>query len=164
MKLRVTLLFSCFAFVVAACSSNPTPDEPAVRTKTAQSRTTEPERRTRTSDTRTKTSKVQPQTIRIEAPTSGRTSPTAKPQLIEKDLFNVKVANNMLEVNGTPIKNLKVLEEILGAYDKPVITVAAHICMQASATSEILTLAQSYTDSPIAFGSWGTYDDNDCGI
>lgn len=163
MTLRVTLLFSCFIFAVAACSSNPPSDNREVRTKTPQPRTTS-EARAKKPESRSRTSKVQPQTIRIEAPTSGRTSPTAKPQLIEKDLFNVKVANNMLEVNDTPIKNLKALEEILGAYDTPVITVAAHICMQASETSEILTLAQSYTDSPIAFGSWGTYDDADCGI
>lgn len=161
MTLRVVLLFSCFILAVTACSSNPSSDEPQVNSRTQQERAQQ--ERTKSQKERTRKSKVQPQTIRIEVPSSGRASPTAKPQLIDKDLFNVKVSSEALEVNDTPIKNLKELEKILGAYDKPVITIAAHICMQASATSEILTLAQSYTDSPIAFGSWGTYDDNECG-
>ncbi len=158
MSVRVTLLLSCFVLIMPACSSNPSADETRVNTRTQQERSKPQTERARPSN------KVQPQTIRIEAPTSGRQSPTAKPQIIEKDLFNIKVSSNRLEVNATPIKNLKALEKILGSYDKPVITVAAHICMQASATSEVLTLAQSYTDSPIAFGSWGSYDDADCGI
>lgn len=158
MTLRVASLISIFVFALSACSSNPSTNDPQVKTRTQQERTRTQQERTRLS------SKVQPQTIRIEAPTSGLTSPTAKPQVLEKDLFNIKVSSKKLEVNATPIKNLKELEKILGAYDKPVITLAAHICMQASDTSEILTLTQSYTDSPIAFGSWGTYDDADCGI
>lgn len=158
MSVRVALLLSCFVLVVSACSSNPSTDETRVNTRTQQERNRPQSERSRPSN------KVQPQTIRIDAPTTGRSSPTAKPQFIEKDLFNIKVSSNRLEVNATRIKNLKALEKVLGAYDKPVITVAAHICMQASATSEVLTLAQSYTDSPIAFGSWGSYDDADCGI
>lgn len=136
--------------LIVGCSS-----QPVERTGQQTDKVAKPAKSTRSS-------KVEPKKIRIEAPTQTRSSPTSKPQVIEKDLFNIEVSATSLKVNSTPVKDLKALEKILAAYPKPVLTLAAHICMSAAQTTEIMTLAQTYTDSPIAYGSWGDYDDPEC--
>ncbi len=136
--------------LVAGCSSQPSDRDNQQTSKTIKSAKS------------ARPSKVEPQKIQIEAPNQGRSSPTSKPQVIEKDLFNIEVTSMSLKVNSTPVKNLKALEKILAAYQKPVLTLAAHICMSAAQTTEIMTLAQSYTDSPIAYGSFGDYEDPEC--
>lgn len=139
-----------FLLLMAGCSSQPVESESKATVKAAK-----PTRSARST-------KVEPQKIRIEAPSQSRLSPTAKPEIIEKDLFNIEASPNSIKVNSVPVKNLKALEKILASYPRPVLTLAAHICMSAAQTTEIMSLAQTYTDSPIAYGSWGDYEDPEC--
>lgn len=136
--------------LMAGCSSQPVESESKATVKAAKPAKS------------AKSSKVEPQKIRIEAPNQPRLSPTAKPEIIEKDLFNIEASPGSIKVNSVPVKDLKALEKILAAYPKPVLTLAAHICMSPPQTTQIMTLAQRYTDSPIAYGSWGDYEDPEC--
>lgn len=103
----------------------------------------------------------QPQTIHLRSDASV-SNPQAGTQLLKKDLFNIVMGPKTLSVNGTPIKNLAELEHLLRSYEQPALTLATHKCLSTEKAAEALSLAQRYTDTPIAFGSYGDFDDPEC--
>src|SRR5690606_11169007 len=107
-----------------------------------------------------KTVKPEPQTIRMRGDSS--VSKPAEPGLIKKDLFNIIVGKNTLTVNGVAIKNLTELDKFLSGYQQPALTVATHRCLSNEKAVEVISLAQRHTDVPIAFGSYGSFDDPEC--
>ncbi len=102
-----------------------------------------------------------PQKIQLQAQVA-ENQPDARPQIIEKDLFNISVSPQMIRVNGTPVADVAALGRLLAAYPKPMITLAAHKCLSTAASAEVMNLAQQHTDIAIAFGSYGDYDDDEC--
>jgi len=81
---------------------------------------------------------------------------------VAKNLFNILVTPQRIQVNGTPIKDLAALEKLLAAHQQPAITIGTHKCLSPAQATQVITLAQRYTDTPIAFGSYGSFDDAEC--
>jgi hypothetical protein len=51
---------------------------------------------------------------------------------------------------------------VLAANQKPAITIGTHKCLSRERAVEVISLAQRYTDTPIAFASYGTFEDPEC--
>jgi hypothetical protein len=81
---------------------------------------------------------------------------------VAKNLFNIVVDPKRIRVNDTPVKDLATLEKLLAEHQQPAITIGTHKCLSSETAAQVITLAQRYTDTPIAFGSYGTYDDPEC--
>jgi hypothetical protein len=60
------------------------------------------------------------------------------------------------------VKDLAALEKVLAANQKPAITIGTHKCLSRERAVEVISLAQRYTDTPIAFASYGTFEDPEC--
>ena len=104
-----------------------------------------------------------PQSIRLRDPQ--KVPPggvTTIDQTIQKDLFNIRLSNNGISVNGTKVENQAALEALLSKYPKPVITISSHRCYDGEKAAAIMNLAQTYTNTPIAFGSFGDFSDPEC--
>ncbi len=82
--------------------------------------------------------------------------------VVEKNLLNIRLSPSSILVNQAPVKNLKALESLLLANEKPVITVTAHRCVSAKKHLALMQLVQSHTTTPIALGSFGDYGDPEC--
>lgn len=108
-----------------------------------------------------KASEPQPQSIHLRSDIDSNPGPSG-PRLVKKDLFNIVVGPKTLTVNGSPLKNLNALENLLRKYEQPALTVATHRCLSTEKAAEVLSLAQGYTNTPIAFGSYGNIDDPEC--
>lgn len=100
-----------------------------------------------------------PKTIRIKATelTGGTPGST-----IQKDLFNIVITPRQIIINEKPVKNTQALDKILKQYTRPVFTISAHKCAKSEFTAKVMALIQTHTDSPIAYGSYGQYDDAVC--
>lgn len=83
-------------------------------------------------------------------------------QTIKKDLFNIRLSASGIEVNDTKVADIKALERLLAKHSKPAITIATHRCYSGERAAKIMNLARQYTDTPIAFGSFGDYSDPEC--
>lgn len=103
----------------------------------------------------------QPQTIHLRGDSSV-TNPGPASQRLTKPLFNIVISPKSLMVNGAPVKNLAELERLLAKHQRPALTIASHKCLSTEKAAEVLSLAQRYTDTPIAFGSYGKFDDPEC--
>ena len=102
-----------------------------------------------------------PQTIHLRSDAS--VTPSGLPgKIVQKPLFNIVVNPRGITVNGAQVKNLIELERLLAKHQQPVLTIAAHKCLHSDKASEIMNLAQRYTDTPIAYGSYGALDDPEC--
>lgn len=134
--LQMTALVACL--LLAACAQTPRQPQPAA-------------------------DQPLPQTIRLRAdPDAPKPPRGTKDPTIEKDLFNVKLSPKGLEVNGTAVADLDALERLFSAYPKPMITIVAHRCLSGAQVSEVMRLAQEYTETPIPFGSYGNHGDPEC--
>ncbi|MBC6905351.1 hypothetical protein DWB84_07760 [Saccharophagus sp. K07] len=107
-----------------------------------------------------KTVKPEPQSIRLRGDASVTQPATAG--TIKKDLFNIVVGPDTIKVNGVAFKNIAELDKFLSGYQQPALTVATHKCLSNEKAAEVIGLAQRHTDVPIAFGSYGNYDDPEC--
>jgi hypothetical protein len=103
----------------------------------------------------------QPQTIHIRS--DAVISGTGVGPIVTKKLFNIVMDPKRIRVNGTPVKDLAALERLLAAYEKPVLTIGTHKCLSPERTTQLMTLAQRHTDTPIAYGSYGDFNDPECG-
>lgn len=83
-------------------------------------------------------------------------------QIVEKNLINIVMDKKEIKVNGVVIHGPEELKKILKKSSAPVITVATHKCLSSQSAAEILTIAQDHTDTPIAYSSFGSYDDPQC--
>lgn len=83
-------------------------------------------------------------------------------QTVKKDLFNIRLSPAGIEVNGTRVADIKALEALLAKYSKPAITIATHRCYSGERAAKVMNLAREHTNTPIAFGSFGDYDDPEC--
>lgn len=102
-----------------------------------------------------------PQTIRLRGDASV-SSPAAPGAIVTKSLFNIVVSPKNIVVNGVKVKNLTELEKLLAKHPKSALTIASHKCLSTEKAAEVMNLAQRYTDTPIAFGSYGNFDDAEC--
>lgn len=102
-----------------------------------------------------------PQTIHLRSDASVSNPVTGGPP-VAKNLFNIVVSKSEMTVNGAKVRDLPALQKLLAAHKQPAITIAAHKCLEREKAAEILSLAQRHTDTPIAFGSFGKFDDPDC--
>lgn len=82
--------------------------------------------------------------------------------IVEKNFLNIVVSNTQLQVNGVDIKDPGSLTKLLSKAQNPVIVISSHKCLSAPKAAEILSIAQQSTQLPIAFSSYGKYDDPDC--
>ena len=103
----------------------------------------------------------QPKTIHLRGDASV-SNPGPASQRLTKQLFNIVVSPKTITVNDSPIKNLKELERLLVKHQRPALTLATHKCLSTAKAAEVLNLAQRHTDTPIAFGSYGNFDDPEC--
>lgn len=104
-----------------------------------------------------------PQTIHLRSDASVNATATGTPgKIIQKPLFNIVVNPRGITVNGAKVKNLAELERLLAKHQQPALTIAAHKCLSSEKAADIMNLAQRYTDTPIAYGSYGTLDDPEC--
>lgn len=83
-------------------------------------------------------------------------------QVVEKNLINIVMDKKEIKVNGVVIQGPAELKKILKKSSAPVITVATHKCLSSQSAAEILTIAQDHTETPIAYSSFGSYDDPQC--
>ena len=83
-------------------------------------------------------------------------------QVVEKPLFAIVVSPKRILVNGVELPNPAALNAFLEKQSSPVLTLTAHRCLSPQATSEILSIVQAHTDSPIPFGTRGDLTDPDC--
>lgn len=83
-------------------------------------------------------------------------------QTIKKDLFNIRLSPAGIEVNGTKVADVEALEALLAKYPEPAITIATHRCYSGERAAKVMNLAREHTNTPIAFGSFGDYDDPEC--
>lgn len=81
---------------------------------------------------------------------------------VAKNLFNILMTPQRIQVNGTTVKDLAALEKLLAAHQQPAITIGTHKCLGREQAAQVIALAQRYTDTPIAFGSYGSFDDPEC--
>lgn len=102
-----------------------------------------------------------PKTIHVRSDASV-SNPVIDGPLVAKNLFNIVVGKNDIKVNGTRVKDLAAVEKLLAAHQQPAITIATHKCLDNIKGAEVIALAQRYTDTPIAFGSFGSFDDPEC--
>lgn len=103
----------------------------------------------------------QPQTIRLSQEYEIVDSENPQ-ESVEKSLFNIAVSPKNIIVNGVPVSDLNALQKLLAQYDKPVLTISGHRCLDADKAVEIVNIAQNHTDTPIPYGSFGDYDDEEC--
>lgn len=106
-------------------------------------------------------SSPQPQTIHLRGDASV-TNPRSANERLTKQLFNIVISPKTITVNGAPVKNLTELERLLAKHQRPALTIASHKCLSTEKAAEVMNLAQRYTDTPIAFGSYGKLDDPEC--
>jgi hypothetical protein len=97
--------------------------------------------------------------VRSEASIS---NPVANGPTQLKPLFNLVVDNRAILVNDTNVKDYSTLEKLLAKHQKPVITIATHKCLSKSKTVELMNIAKKHTDTPIAYKSFGNFDDDQC--
>lgn len=103
----------------------------------------------------------QPQTIHLRGDAS-ISNPGPAHQRLTKPLFNIVISPKTITVNGAPVKDLAELERLLAKHQQPALTIASHKCLSTEKAAEVMSLAQRYTDTPIAFGSFGKFDDPEC--
>lgn len=82
--------------------------------------------------------------------------------IIEKKVASIVADTNGMTVNKIKVKDLKELKKILSQVVNPIITIATHKCLDGGEAKDILALAQSSTDTPIAFSTFGEFDDEQC--
>jgi hypothetical protein len=102
------------------------------------------------------------QTIRLRDPQKSAENPQKINPLVKKDLFNILLSPSGITVNGTKLENIKALKKFLSQQSKPVITIVAHRCYNSQDAAAVMSLAQEHTDTPIAYGSFGEFDDPEC--
>lgn len=102
-----------------------------------------------------------PKTIHVRSDAS-ISNPVRGGPPVAKNLFNIVVDPKRIQVNGTPVRDLAALEKLLAAHQQPAITIGTHKCLSREQAVQVISLAQRYTDTPIAFGSFGAYDDPEC--
>lgn len=104
-----------------------------------------------------------PKTIHLPDPNKvvpGR--PATIDQTMEKSLFELRLSAAGINVNGTKVADIEALRALLEKYPDPAITIASHRCFSGERAAKIISLAQDYTTSPIAIGSFGDYSDPEC--
>lgn len=106
-------------------------------------------------------SEPQPQTIHLRGDASV-SNPGSANERLTKQLFNIVINPKTITVNGSAVKNLADLERLLAKHQRPALTIASHKCLSTEKAAEVMSLAQRYTDTPIAFGSYGKLDDPEC--
>jgi len=99
--------------------------------------------------------------VRIKNPTPGSQGDN-RPTVIEKNLVKIQISPKFIRINESEITDLETLASILKKSGKPVITISSHRCTSTEKAVKVMELAQSYTDIPIAFGSYGNYNDDVC--
>lgn len=82
--------------------------------------------------------------------------------IIEKKVASIVADTRGMTVNKIKVKDLKELKKILSQVVNPIITIATHKCLDGAEAKDILALAQSSTDTPIAFSTFGEFDDEQC--
>lgn len=100
--------------------------------------------------------------VTLRAPLPENAPATAKPRTVKKNLFHIQQTVKATLVNGTKVNTLDELKVILEVHNKPVITLAVHRCVENDKAKEILSLAQSFTDTPIPYSSYGKLSDPSC--
>ena len=103
----------------------------------------------------------EPKTIHVRSDASISNPVTGGPPVAKK-LFNIVVDPKRIKVNDTEVKDLAALEKLLAAHQHPAITIGTHKCLSSERAVEVISLAQRYTDTPIAFASYGTFEDPEC--
>ena len=88
--------------------------------------------------------------------------PNAPARGVKKSLFHVVVTPGQLFANGTPVKDLNALIALLKTYNRPVVTMAVHRCVQSQFAKDVLNSAQALTNTPIAYSAYGDYTDAVC--
>ena len=102
-----------------------------------------------------------PKVVSYRDPNSGADGGRLPPP-VNKNLFQVQATPKKLLVNGTPVKDLNEISQLFARYNKPIITLAIHRCVDANFSKTLLSTAQGLTDIPIAYNSYGEYDDPEC--
>lgn len=101
------------------------------------------------------------QTIKIRNPDTS--NPTeSNDQFVDRKLFNIVINKKSIWVNNGQIESIEALEALLSRNQNAVFTIASHKCTSNDKAAKIMALAQQYTDSPIAYASYGNYHDSEC--
>lgn len=103
----------------------------------------------------------EPKTIHVRSDAS-ISNPVRGGPPVAKKLFNIVVGPKQIKVNDAVVKDLAALEKVLAAHQQPAITIATHKCLSRERAVQVITLAQRYTDTPIAFAAYGTFEDPEC--
>jgi hypothetical protein len=102
-----------------------------------------------------------PQTMSVRSDASV-SNPTTNGPTVVKPLFNIVVDNRTILVNNTQVKDFVTLEKLLAKHNKPVITIGTHKCLSKIKTLDLMSIVQKHTDTPIAYKSYGSFDDEQC--
>lgn len=105
--------------------------------------------------------KNQPKKITIRA--NSQTGSTAPPgETIQKNIVQITVSPKEILLNDVAVKDTKRLNQLLKKYDKPVITISAHKCANASLTTQVMSISQDQTNTPVLYRSFGQFTDPAC--
>jgi hypothetical protein len=107
-------------------------------------------------------SEPQPKSIQIRGNASVNAEPNQEGLTVTKELFEIIMDNKNLWVNKVPVKDLKALSKLLKKYKTPVMTISTHKCLTREKSLALMAIAQENTETPIAYRSYGDYDDAHC--
>lgn len=107
-----------------------------------------------------KLNEPQPQVVKVKVEDGLKIA--NRPNTKNKNLFNINLSPNSITANNTKLKSKRELESLLSKYQGAIFTLNTHRCVESAYAAEILNLIQSFTTTPIAFGSYGEYTDEEC--
>lgn len=136
-KLRLPAVTSAL-IVLAGCASQPQTPEAAPQSATPM-----------------------PHAVVIKSPES-LANPDLPSRNIKKDAFAVVVLPGSISANGVKVKDPQALAELLAKYNKPLVTLAVHRCVDGQYANKLLASVQSLTDVPIPYSAIGAYTDEIC--
>ena len=102
-----------------------------------------------------------PGSVRIKQPPIGEDG-KPQPTYVDKTMYTVVAAPGSLSVNGVAMADMAALKTFLDAQTKPVLMLSAHRCLSSELATELMTLLQAHTDTPIPYKSHGTVADPVC--
>ncbi len=101
-----------------------------------------------------------PRSVTLQVPSNNANAPR---RTIQKSLFHVVLKPDDLSANGVKVPSLEALQKLLAQYNRPMITLAVHRCVDAGRAKSFLNSIQSLTDTDIAYSAFGAYTDSECG-
>ncbi len=101
-----------------------------------------------------------PKSVTLQVPSNDISAPK---RTIQKSLFQVLLTPLGLSANGVEVPSLEALQKLLAQYNRPMITLTVHRCVDAQRAKSFLNSIQSLTDTAIAYSAFGAYTDSECG-